>query len=182
MKTISTRQERETVLGAKGFTIVELLIVIVIIGILAALVIVAYNGIQQRARDAKRKQDLALISKAISLYNTDFGTPVGVGSGCGAGGSGNGWFNLKNGTSYPKSIADCLIENKYLTDKVIDPTGQTACSSTSPGCYLKQTCGNQTFVFAYLESLPMSSTATDATCVPTYDSSFGFNYYVEVNY
>ena len=33
-----------------GFTIVELLIVIVVIGILAAITIVAYNGIQSRAR------------------------------------------------------------------------------------------------------------------------------------
>ena len=37
-----------------GFTIVELLIVIVIIAILAAITIVAYNGLQQRARDSQR--------------------------------------------------------------------------------------------------------------------------------
>lgn len=37
----------------RGFTIVELLIVIVVIGILAAIVTVAYNGIQQRARNTK---------------------------------------------------------------------------------------------------------------------------------
>ncbi len=37
----------------RGFTIVELLIVIVVIGILAAITIVAYNGIQQRARNAQ---------------------------------------------------------------------------------------------------------------------------------
>lgn len=37
-----------------GFTIVELLIVIVVIGILAAITIVAYNGVQQRARDMTR--------------------------------------------------------------------------------------------------------------------------------
>lgn len=37
----------------KGFTIVELLIVIVVIGILAAITIVAYNGIQQRAYNTK---------------------------------------------------------------------------------------------------------------------------------
>ena len=36
----------------KGFTLVELLIVIVVIAILAAISIVAYNGIQQRSRDS----------------------------------------------------------------------------------------------------------------------------------
>ena len=36
-----------------GFTIVELLIVIVVIGILAAITIVSYNGIQNRSKNAK---------------------------------------------------------------------------------------------------------------------------------
>jgi prepilin-type N-terminal cleavage/methylation domain-containing protein len=40
-----------------GFTIVELLIVIVVIGILAAITIVAYNGIQDRANDTSVKSD-----------------------------------------------------------------------------------------------------------------------------
>ena len=39
--------------GVKGFTIVELLIVIVVIAILAAISIVAYNGIQSRANNTK---------------------------------------------------------------------------------------------------------------------------------
>ena len=42
----------------RGFTIVELLIVIVVIGILAAITIVAYNGIQQRARTATVQVDM----------------------------------------------------------------------------------------------------------------------------
>ena len=58
---------------SQGFTIVELLIVIVIIGILAAITIVAYNGIQVRARDSARIAKVTSIAKAIELYNTDNG-------------------------------------------------------------------------------------------------------------
>lgn len=57
-----------------GFTIVELLIVIVVIGILAAITIVAYNGIQGRARDNSRYSDVKLIMKALELYKVDKGT------------------------------------------------------------------------------------------------------------
>jgi prepilin-type N-terminal cleavage/methylation domain-containing protein len=49
-----------------GFTIVELLIVIVVIGILAAITIVAYNGIQQRGRDSARRADVSSIKKLLS--------------------------------------------------------------------------------------------------------------------
>jgi prepilin-type N-terminal cleavage/methylation domain-containing protein len=49
----------------KGFTIVELLIVIVVIGILAAITIVAYNGVQQRAKVTSANNDLAMLKKAI---------------------------------------------------------------------------------------------------------------------
>lgn len=52
----------------RGFTIVELLIVIVIIAILMAVTVVAYNGIQTRGRDARRAQDIAQITKALELY------------------------------------------------------------------------------------------------------------------
>lgn len=65
----------------RGFTIVELLIVIVIIGILAAIAIVAFNGTQQRGRDAQRKSDVAAITKALELYYIDKGEyPAGSGS------------------------------------------------------------------------------------------------------
>ena len=56
-----------------GFTIVELLIVIVIIGILAAITIVSYTGIAKRAIEATLKSDLANASKKLQLYYADHG-------------------------------------------------------------------------------------------------------------
>ena len=53
---------------AHGFTIVELLIVIVVIAILATISIVTYVGIQNRARDTQRKQDVASIARALEMY------------------------------------------------------------------------------------------------------------------
>ena len=56
-----------------GFTIVELLIVIVVIAILAAITIVAFNGIQQRARDTKRLNDITTMNKQLELFYVDKG-------------------------------------------------------------------------------------------------------------
>lgn len=58
---------------AYGFTIVELLIVIVVIAILAAISVVAYTGIQNRANDSRRANDLANIEKALRAYETIYG-------------------------------------------------------------------------------------------------------------
>lgn len=52
-----------------GFTIVELLIVIVVIGILATLVIVTFTGVQQKARNTKRQTDLVAIDGHLEAYN-----------------------------------------------------------------------------------------------------------------
>ena len=55
----------------KGFTIVELLIVIVVIAILAAITIVSYNGIQNRARTASITSALSQAVKKITLWQVD---------------------------------------------------------------------------------------------------------------
>lgn len=57
----------------KGFTIVELLIVIVVIGILAALVLNTFAGVQQRARDTERQTDINAIATQLEVYYNDKG-------------------------------------------------------------------------------------------------------------
>lgn len=52
----------------KGFTIVELLIVIVVIGILAAITIVAYNGIQNRGKAAGAQAAANSLDKKAEIY------------------------------------------------------------------------------------------------------------------
>ena len=64
----------------KGFTIVELLIVIVVIGILAAITIVAYNGIQKRATETVLKSDLSQAARFLESKNiTNDEYPIGDG-------------------------------------------------------------------------------------------------------
>lgn len=76
-----------------GFTIVELLIVIVIVAILAAISVVAYNGIQNRAYDTTVKNDLASIAKKIQMFNADKG-------------------------AYPSDIANDIASNALYSVKV----------------------------------------------------------------
>lgn len=57
----------------QGFTIVELLIVVVVIAILAAITIVSYNGITNRANASAAKSTAATWQKKIELYQAEMG-------------------------------------------------------------------------------------------------------------
>lgn len=59
--------------STSGFTIVELLIVIVVIAILAAISIVAYTGIQQRTRASAVQHDLSQAKAKLMLFKVDNG-------------------------------------------------------------------------------------------------------------
>ena len=65
-----------------GFTIVELLIVIVVIGILAAITMVAYSNVTNRAKDSQTDSSVSQMKKLIEMYMADNGVYPAV---CGGG-------------------------------------------------------------------------------------------------
>ena len=60
-------------LNKKAFTLVEMLIVVVIIGILAAALLPKLLSAQGRARDTARKADLTQILTSLKMYYDDEG-------------------------------------------------------------------------------------------------------------
>ena len=94
-----------------GFTIVELLIVIVVIAILAAISIVAYNGIQTRAENNKTLVAASAYHKAIKMYEVDFGKIPQI------------------------SLDSCLGEN-YTWDFTGSASGNNQCRYTSSSYYI----------------------------------------------
>ena len=58
-------------MNKKGFTLIELLVVISIIGLLSTMAVVSLNDARIKARDAKRKADLAQVWTALQIYYDD---------------------------------------------------------------------------------------------------------------
>ena len=162
-----------------GFTIVELLIVIVVIGILAAITIVAFNGVQQRARDAQRKQNLNDLATALQTYYIDNGNYVTTGAGAG---NGQGWVN--GGSPH---LTHLLVSAGALNRADIRDPRCTAGELAGCSGYLKINCGSgstqRTILMARLESeptgqpLPSELTGCSST---SYWTTYQMNYFVQV--
>jgi len=108
-----------------GFTMIELLIVIVIMGILSAIGLGTFTSSQMKARDSKRKSDLRTIGDALEVYYNDYGNyPVGDSGdiiGCGpqaevdkvACVAGQIWKNTTNETTYMVQMPEDPSGGKY---------------------------------------------------------------------
>lgn len=116
-------------LHKQGFTIVELLIVIVVIGILATITVVAYNGIQGRALDSRRLSDARAIIKALEMYKINNGSyPIVATSG--AGSFNGGWESSAHESvgEFVKPLS--LTEYGFASGTPVDPVNNIATTQT----------------------------------------------------
>lgn len=116
-----------------GFTIVELLIVIVVIGILAAITIIAYNGITQKARVASVMSDLENASKVLKIDQT-LNSIYPTGMDCSASpAAGTECLKSTAGVSYSNYIAvNGLTSSLYCLTATVGSVNYYATQDSAP--------------------------------------------------
>lgn len=134
-----------------GFTIVELLIVIVVIAILATISIVAYNGIQGRARDSGRLSDMKTITKALEIYKINNGSYPSPVSTLNA----SGWEVSTTGTTATNFLS-ALVSSNGVSKIPVDPVNTGNPASLNPSY-----SANEYEYFYYL--YPAGNAGCDAT-------------------
>lgn len=105
-----------------GFTLLELIVVMAIIGILATMTVGSFQSSRIKANDARRKSDLKQIQAALEQYHADFGSYPASASdgtilGCGVGTATCAWgsaFSITSGAVYMNKLPSDLSPQRYF--------------------------------------------------------------------
>lgn len=183
---VRSSQNNHEISDQSGFTIVELLVVIVVIGILAAITIVSYTGISQKAVVASIQSDLSAASQQLKIYQAINGAyptsldanncflPATSDNNCLKGSMGNTFASF-NATS----SAFCLTvtNGSNLYNVTSDSGAQTG------GCYggidnyaklmLHTDGANNSTIFTDSEPTPKTATVSGGAKIDTATSEFG---------
>jgi general secretion pathway protein G len=103
------------------------LIVVVVIAILAAITIVAYNGIQARARDTRRLQDMDTIIKGLEFYKIQTGSYPPATFITGA----SGWEVSTDGANATNFLSVITTGSPSISKVPVDPTNKGDASTAS---------------------------------------------------
>lgn len=105
-----------------GFTIIELMVVITIIGLLSSIILGSLQQARLKAQDSKRISEIQQMEIALDLYYSDHGQyPLSDNQGCG------NWDTSGSGVSGPDFIAP-LASNGYINN-LKDPTTNDNCGN-----------------------------------------------------
>ncbi len=119
-----------------GFTLIEMLVVVSLIGVLTTLVAANLNSARERARDTQRKSDLRNLETALRLYYQDYQAFPGNGSGgeiygCGSLGTSvcspawGGTWSAGTNTYMSKMPKDPLPDQSYKYTASVDKESYT---------------------------------------------------------
>lgn len=111
----------------QGFTIVELLIVIVVIAILATIVTVAYNGVSRSAIESSMQSDLRNVGDTVELLKVDDGVYPASGSGLKSSGD-NIISYVSTGDGYCAQITNEKTDTIYYIDNTTLSVREGQCS------------------------------------------------------
>jgi prepilin-type N-terminal cleavage/methylation domain-containing protein len=134
--------------NSRGFTMMELLVVVAILGILAVVGLDSFFFSQAKGRDAQRKSDLAAVAKALETYQNDFnrypsGNVNGEIEGCGDGNDACEWGGVFSATMNDGAVNE--VTQTYMSVLPVEPT-------TGGSYYYVSTTGSSYSLYATLEN------------------------------